>query len=178
MPENRVGSTGRTFRLGNRPNKLLRSRKRRAGGPGIFGCAGARRRRGGLIVSWGPRVASTGGIGLLALLAPFAAAEAQNLDAGKSAAQIFAEACSGCHRSPREVRGNASASFLREHYTTGGDMASTMAAYLAGSGADPRGPGAAQPKQKSATPATATRDPPETVRRPQQPEPKAAPATA
>ena len=129
-------------------------------------------------MSSGRRVASTGGIGLLALLAPFAAADAQNLDAGKSAAQIFAEACSGCHRSPREVRGNASASFLREHYTTGGDMASTMAAYLAGSGGDPRGPGAAQPKQKSATPATATRDPPETVRRPQQPEPKAAPATA
>jgi len=126
-------------------------------------------------VSWGRRVASTGGIGLLALLAPFAAADAQNLDAGKSAAQIFAEACSGCHRSPREVRGNASASFLREHYTTGGDMASTMAAYLAGSGADPRGPGAAQPKQKSA-PATASRDSPEAVRRPQQPEPKAAPA--
>ena len=129
-------------------------------------------------MSLGRRVASTGGIGLLALLAPLAAADAQNLDAGKSPAQIFAEACSGCHRSPREVRGNASASFLREHYTTGSDMASTMAAYVAGSGGDPRGPGAAQPKQKSApaTPTTASRDPPETVRRPQQPEPKGAPA--
>ena len=126
-------------------------------------------------MSWGQRVASAAGIGLLALLAPFTAAKAQNLDAGKSAAQIFAEACSGCHRSPREVRGNANASFLREHYTTGGEMASTMAAYLAGSGGDPRGPGAAQPKQKSA-PATASRESPEVVRRPQQPEPKAAPA--
>jgi hypothetical protein len=128
-----------------------------------------------LIVSWARRLASTGGIGLLALLAPLASADAQNLDAGKSAAQIFAEACSGCHRSPREVRGNASASFLREHYTTGNDMASTIAAYLAGSGG---GPGAAQPKQKSA-PTAASRDTADPPRRPQQPEPKvAAPAAA
>lgn len=117
------------------------------------------------------------GIGV-AVLAPLTCASAQNLDAGKSAAQIFSEACSGCHRSPREVRGNPSAGFLREHYTTGSEMASTMAAYLAGS-ADPRGPSAVQPKQKSA-PASANRDPTpaaETPRRAQT-EPKAPPGGA
>ena len=39
--------------------------------------------------------------------------------AGKSAAQIFADTCNACHRSPREVN-PTSAAFLREHYTTGG----------------------------------------------------------
>lgn len=115
---------------------------------------------------------------MLATLAPFAPAGAQNLDAGKSAAQLFTEACSGCHRSPREVKGNSSASFLREHYTTGSEMAATMASYLAGfGGGEPRGPGAAQPKQKSA-PATASRETPEVPRRPQQAEPKAEPKAA
>ena len=101
--------------------------------------------------------------------APLAPAGAQNLDAGKPASQIFAEACSGCHRSPRDLKGNPGASFLREHYTTGSEMASTMAAYLSGGGGaggnDARAPGAAQPKRPpnptgspaaGATPATAT----------------------
>ncbi len=55
-----------------------------------------------------------------AAVAADAPARAQsNLDAGKSAAQIFADTCNACHRSPREVR-PTSAAFLREHYTTGG----------------------------------------------------------
>jgi hypothetical protein len=92
---------------------------------------------------------------------PLAAACAQNLDAGKSASQIFSEACSGCHRSPRDLKGNPGASFLREHYTTGSEMASTMAAYLAGGagGGDARAPGAAQPKRPpnpTGSPATGT----------------------
>src|ERR1700726_817992 len=52
---------------------------------------------------------------------------AQDLDVGKSPAQIFAEACAACHRSPRQLRNNASAAFLREHYTTGSRMAAAMA---------------------------------------------------
>jgi hypothetical protein len=98
-------------------------------------------------------------LGLLAA-APLAAAFGQNLDAGKSASQIFAEVCANCHRGPREFKSNPGASFLREHYTTGSEMASTMAAYLSGN-ADSRG--AAQPKrQPQATPpgAAATRDAP------------------
>lgn len=60
-----------------------------------------------------------------------------NLDAGKSAAQIFSDTCSACHRSPREIK-QTSAGFLREHYTTGPREAAAMAAYLASVGSDTR----------------------------------------
>jgi hypothetical protein len=60
-----------------------------------------------------------------------------NLDAGKSPAQIFADTCNACHRSPREIKKTTPA-FLREHYTTGLREATTMAAYLANVGSDPR----------------------------------------
>ena len=73
-----------------------------------------------------------------AAVAADAPAQAQsNLDAGKSAAQIFADTCNACHRSPREVN-PTSAAFLREHYTTGGREAAAMAAYLASVGSDAR----------------------------------------
>lgn len=66
-------------------------------------------------------------------------AQAQNLEAGKSASQIFAGTCTACHKSPRgllkTVSPGALADFLREHYTTGGDMASQLAAYLISNGA-------------------------------------------
>jgi hypothetical protein len=107
-----------------------------------------------------PLVFSLGILGILAA-APLAPASGQNLDAGKSASQIFAEVCANCHRSPREFRSNPGASFLREHYTTGPDMAATMSAYLASAGSDPRAAGAPQPKrQPPANPATSTRDAP------------------
>jgi mono/diheme cytochrome c family protein len=75
-------------------------------------------------------------LGLLAAT-PLVPAAGQNLDAGKPASQIFAEVCANCHRSPRELKSNPGASFLREHYTTGPEMAATMAAYLS-AGSDPR----------------------------------------
>jgi hypothetical protein len=116
---------------------------------------------------------------------PLAPASGQNLDAGKPASQIFEEACSNCHRSPRGLRTNSGAGFLREHYTTGSDMASTMAAYLSSAGGGPR-TGGPQPKrqpnpaapagpaatEREAPAADASRDP----RRAQQTgDPKAAP---
>jgi hypothetical protein len=110
-------------------------------------------------------------LGLLAA-APLAPALGQNLDAGKSGSQIFSEVCSNCHRSPRELR-NTSASFLREHYTTGSDMASTMANYLTGAGA-----GAPQPKRPpnpTAAAATAQEPASREPRKPQQADPKASP---
>lgn len=60
-----------------------------------------------------------------------------NLDAGKSPAQIFADTCNACHRSPREIR-PAGPGFLRQHYTTGAREAAAMAGYLAAIGSDPR----------------------------------------
>jgi mono/diheme cytochrome c family protein len=93
--------------------------------------------------------------------APFSPAAGQNLDAGKSGSQIFAEVCSNCHRSPRELRSNAGTSFLREHYTTGSDMASTMSAYLSGAGGGAGNPQQRRPPNPTAPgTATTTRDTP------------------
>jgi hypothetical protein len=69
--------------------------------------------------------------------AAFPAHSQSNLDAGKSAAQIFSATCNACHRSPRELK-QTSAGFLREHYTTGPREAAAMAAYLTSVGSDPR----------------------------------------
>ena len=89
------------------------------------------------------------------------AADAQNIDAGKSAAQIFTDTCSSCHRNARELK-RTSAGFLRSHYTAGQEEAAAMASYLAGVGSDPR---AGQQKRPpgavpGATPAEAAKQPP------------------
>ena len=61
-------------------------------------------------------------------------AQAQsNLDAGKSPAQIFANTCNACHRSPRELK-QTNAYFLREHYNTGGRQRSACRPAAAASG--------------------------------------------
>ena len=69
-------------------------------------------------------------------------AAAQALDAGKPPAQIFNGTCSACHRSPRGLVRNVSPGslpgFLRQHYTTGNDMAGTMATYVLGNGGTDR----------------------------------------
>jgi hypothetical protein len=87
-------------------------------------------------VSWLRQVMlSAIGIALVAGDAPVLAQS--NLDAGKSPAQIFADTCNACHRSPRELR-PAGPGFLRQHYTTGAREAAAMAGYLAAVGSDPR----------------------------------------
>jgi hypothetical protein len=76
-------------------------------------------------------------IGCFAGLAP--GAQAQNLEAGKSPSQIFAGTCNTCHKSPRGLLKTVSAGalpgFLREHYTTSGDMASLLSTFLISNGA-------------------------------------------
>ena len=60
----------------------------------------------------------------------FAAVYAQsNLDAGKSAEQIFADTCAMCHATPHALR-TVSQQFLRQHYTTGARQAAALTAYL------------------------------------------------
>ncbi|MGY4309158.1 hypothetical protein ACVIJ6_006401 [Bradyrhizobium sp. USDA 4369] len=63
----------------------------------------------------------------------------ENLDAGKSPAQIFNGTCVVCHKSPRGLAKNTSASslpgFLRQHYTTSPEMAGVLANYLIANGA-------------------------------------------
>jgi hypothetical protein len=90
---------------------------------------------------------------VMLLIGGFAAApvRAQNLEAGKSPSQIFAGTCAACHKSPRgllkTVGQGSLPGFLRQHYTTSGEMASVLSAYLVSSGAaDTRNIGS-QPKQ-------------------------------
>jgi hypothetical protein len=82
--------------------------------------------------------------GLLAALLAATAVAQDNIDAGKSPAQIFADTCSACHRRPQELK-RPSASFLRQHYTPGPAAASAMANYLGQVGRDTR---AHEPRQE------------------------------
>jgi hypothetical protein len=63
----------------------------------------------------------------------------ENLEAGKSPAQIFAGTCNACHKSPRGLLKSVPASslpnFLRQHYTTSIGMASVLSSYLVANGA-------------------------------------------
>src|SRR5882672_966723 len=92
---------------------------------------------------------------LIGCLTAGVARAGENLDAGKSPSQIFSNTCSACHKSPRGLLKNTPASslpgFLRQHYTTGTDMASVLSSYLISNGAsDPRYQSKDQPKQKDA----------------------------
>jgi hypothetical protein len=87
--------------------------------------------------------------------------QAQNLEAGKSPAQIFAGTCNACHKSPRgllrTVPAGSLPGFLRQHYTTSGDMASLLSAFLVANGAADIRHAGTQPKQtkdSEAKPAT------------------------
>src|SRR5258708_27864669 len=63
-----------------------------------------------------------------------ARSQAQNLEAGKSPSQIFAGACTACHKSPRgllkTVPAGSLQGFLRQHYTTSPQMASLLSGFL------------------------------------------------
>ena len=103
-------------------------------------------------------------IGLVAVLAPAVAHAQTNLDQGKSASQIFAAACSECHKAPRGLangRNNAALTdFLREHYTTSRDQAAALAAYVQGGrGTEPVG-GPAQGKGQKPAAERAEREAP------------------
>jgi hypothetical protein len=71
----------------------------------------------------------------LAVLCSFGVAIAQeNLDQGKSPAQLFTANCSPCHKSPQGLAKAGGIlgldSFLREHYTASKESAGALAAYL------------------------------------------------
>jgi hypothetical protein len=84
-------------------------------------------------------------------------ADAQNIDAGKSAAQIFSDTCSSCHRNARELK-RTGTGFLRSHYTTGQEEAAAMASYLAGIASDPRA--GQQKRLPGVAPGEAAKQPP------------------
>jgi hypothetical protein len=77
-------------------------------------------------------------VGLLIGTTPVLA-QVQNLEAGKSPAQIFAGTCTACHKAPRgllkTVAPGSLPGFLRQHYTTSSEMASLLAGFLVSNGA-------------------------------------------
>src|SRR5262249_9022793 len=85
-----------------------------------------------------------------------ALAQATNLEAGKTPAQIFAGTCNACHKAPRgllkSVPASSLSSFLRQHYTTSPEMAGVLASYLISNGAsDTRVSGAEKKGAKEGT---------------------------
>jgi outer membrane biosynthesis protein TonB len=101
------------------------------------------------------------GIGLatgflaLALAAPAAAQE--NLDSGKTGAQLYAADCAICHKSAQALKKSGGifglSSFLREHYTASRESAAAIASYLDSVASPP-----AQKKPAGATKRTAKGD--------------------
>ena len=82
-------------------------------------------------------------LGLGAMLALVSGtAQAENLDAGKSAPALFAATCATCHSSPRGLakdRGSGGlASYLQEHYTSSPQSAAALATYLIANPGNPR----------------------------------------
>jgi mono/diheme cytochrome c family protein len=80
---------------------------------------------------------------------------AENLDAGKSGATLFATTCADCHRSPRGLAKNrfsfALSLYLQQHYTSSAASAQVLTAYLQSVEA-PRGKPQPGPPSASALP--------------------------
>ena len=83
---------------------------------------------------------------LLLLGAPLRAQE--NLDFGKTPAQLFASDCAICHKSPQGLAAKGGGmlgleNFLRQHYTASRESAAAIANYLQAVGTGPAAPGRA-----------------------------------
>jgi hypothetical protein len=96
-------------------------------------------------------------LGVIAVLTG-TAANAQNLDSGKSAAKLFSDGCAMCHHSPRGLAKDRFKFtlylFLKEHYASNSDSASALASYLESVDSNQRGQSRAA--AKSSHPATGT----------------------
>jgi len=84
------------------------------------------------------------------LVAAGAASAQENLDAGKSGAQLYASNCAICHKSAQALNKSGGGlfgldSFLREHYTSSRESAAAISAYLNSVGG---GPADARPAKK------------------------------
>ncbi len=73
-----------------------------------------------------------------------AAGAQENLDHGKTPAQLFASDCAVCHKSPQGLAKSGGLfgveSFLRQHYTASRESAAAIAKYLEAAGAAPAAP--------------------------------------
>ena len=79
--------------------------------------------------------------GVVGSLAAAPAGAQENLDSGKSGAQLFASNCALCHKSAQALRKSGGplglSGFLREHYTSGRESAAIIATYLESFGTPP-----------------------------------------
>jgi hypothetical protein len=80
----------------------------------------------------------------LALVWAQTAGAQENLDHGKTAAQLFASDCAVCHKSAQGLVKSGGLfgieGFLRQHYTASRESAAAIAKYLEASGAPPAAP--------------------------------------
>ena len=98
---------------------------------------------------------------LLTLPAPSRAQE--NLDSGKTPAQLFASDCAVCHKSPQGLAAKAGGlsgleGFLREHYTASRESAAAIAGYLRAAGSPPAPAGRATKRPPKGDDKTKTGD--------------------
>jgi len=74
------------------------------------------------------------GVPVFALSIVASAAAQENLDSGKSAAQLYGSSCAICHKTPqglaKAVGSFGLSNFLREHYTASKESAAAIAAYV------------------------------------------------
>ncbi len=97
-------------------------------------------------------------IGIGALAWAGAAGAQENLDRGKSGAQLYGSDCAICHKSPQKLdlvhTGGLFGleSFLREHYTASRESAAAITAYLKGlQQAAPAAPARSRVRKQTAT---------------------------
>jgi mono/diheme cytochrome c family protein len=99
------------------------------------------------------------------------AAHAQNLDQGKSAARLFADGCSSCHRNARGLaKGRFRLTlflFLQDHYATSSSSAWALTSYLESLDGAPRG----RSRNAAAKPSPAANGASRSAVRPPAPEP-------
>jgi len=102
-----------------------------------------------------PMVWGRAGVALgVAALLTIAAARAENLDAGKSGARLFADSCAACHRGPRGLtKGRFRLTlylFLQQHYASNSSSAWELSSYLESVDDTPKGRTHAAPKRTAA----------------------------
>ena len=86
---------------------------------------------------------------VVALAFAGSASAQENLDQGKSGAQLYASDCAICHKVPQAVAKSGGVfgmeGFLRQHYTASRESAASIANYLKGFGDMPAAPAAIAP---------------------------------
>ena len=97
---------------------------------------------------------SGAGMVLAASMLAGAASAQENLDAGKSGAQLYASNCAICHKSAPALNKSGGGlfgldSFLREHYTSSRESAAAISAYLKSVGGGPAEHRPARKKSKT-----------------------------